>query len=259
MPFEKYAAAAQSLTRPASAARALQNGAPNIERADKLVQLIAKQKGLSHPAIDAQVALVDRGWRPTARRRRRRKADDWMGTKLSAALIAAIVMVPAPAITQSAIDTELAPGVQLRFWLNGANSTIVTRNADGGVGGVAPELGRFIAPRLGASFVPCSTPRRRPTPTAWRSSRSGTSPCTGRNPRADAKFDYSPDVIAVEYVLLAAPGKAFADASEVDRAGVTIAVARNASADVFLSRSLKSAELAGGRRRRQRCRAPARR
>ena len=59
VPFEKYAEAAQSLTRPASAARALQNGAPFIERADKLVQLIARQKGLSHPAIDAQVALVD--------------------------------------------------------------------------------------------------------------------------------------------------------------------------------------------------------
>jgi hypothetical protein len=59
VPFEKYAAAAQSLTRPASAARALNNGAPNIERADKLVQLIARQKGLSHPVIDAGVALVD--------------------------------------------------------------------------------------------------------------------------------------------------------------------------------------------------------
>src|SRR3954452_1065243 len=59
VPFAKYAAAAQSLTRPASAARALQNGVPNIERADKLVQLIAKQKGLSHPVIDAGVALVD--------------------------------------------------------------------------------------------------------------------------------------------------------------------------------------------------------
>jgi hypothetical protein len=59
VPFEKYAAAAQSLVRPASAARALQNGAPNIERADKLVQLIARQKGLSHPVIDATVALVD--------------------------------------------------------------------------------------------------------------------------------------------------------------------------------------------------------
>ncbi len=59
VPFEKYAAAAQSLTRPASAARALQNGAPHIERADKLVQLIATQKGMHSPAIDAQVALVD--------------------------------------------------------------------------------------------------------------------------------------------------------------------------------------------------------
>jgi hypothetical protein len=59
VPFEKYAAAAKSLSRPASAARALQNGAPNIERADKLVQLIAKQKGLSHPSIDATVTLVD--------------------------------------------------------------------------------------------------------------------------------------------------------------------------------------------------------
>ncbi|MBI3436472.1 MAG: hypothetical protein HY056_15580 [Proteobacteria bacterium] len=59
VPFEKYAAAAQSLSRPASAARALNNGAPNIERADKLVQLIARQKGLRHPVIDATVALVD--------------------------------------------------------------------------------------------------------------------------------------------------------------------------------------------------------
>jgi hypothetical protein len=59
VPFEKYAAAAQSLTRPASAARALNNGAPNIERADKLVQLIARQRGMAHPAIDGIVALVD--------------------------------------------------------------------------------------------------------------------------------------------------------------------------------------------------------
>ena len=59
MPFEKYAAAAQSLVRPASVARALNNGAPNVERSDKLVQLIAKQKALSHPVIDQIVALVD--------------------------------------------------------------------------------------------------------------------------------------------------------------------------------------------------------
>ncbi len=69
VPFEKYAAAAQSLARPASAARALQNGAPNIERADKLVQLIAKQKGLSH-AGDRRAggAGRPRGW--TANRKK---------------------------------------------------------------------------------------------------------------------------------------------------------------------------------------------
>jgi polar amino acid transport system substrate-binding protein len=172
-----------------------------------------------------------------------------MGKTLSAAFVAAIVVMPIPTMAQSAIDAELAPGGKLRFGLNGANSTIVTRNADGGVGGVAPELGRFLAPRLGASFVPVLYA----TSAAYTDSMEKLAEwdicVTGRNPRADTKFDYSPDVIAVEYVLLAAPGKAFAGVPEVDRAGVTIAVARNASADVFLSRSLKSAQLlraAGG-------------
>jgi hypothetical protein len=59
VPFEKYAAASESLTRPASAARALYNGAPNIERCDKLVQIIGRQRGMSHPTLDATVALVD--------------------------------------------------------------------------------------------------------------------------------------------------------------------------------------------------------
>jgi hypothetical protein len=60
VPFEKYAAAAESLSRPASAARALNNGAPNIERADLLVQLVAHQLKMSHPVLDQIVALVDK-------------------------------------------------------------------------------------------------------------------------------------------------------------------------------------------------------
>jgi hypothetical protein len=60
VPFEKYAAAAQELSRPASAARALNNGAPNIERADKLVQLVALQNGMAHPILEQIVVLVDR-------------------------------------------------------------------------------------------------------------------------------------------------------------------------------------------------------
>ncbi len=59
VPFEKYAAAANGLGSPSSAARALFSGAKNIERVDKLVQLIAKQKGKSLPAIDEVVGLVN--------------------------------------------------------------------------------------------------------------------------------------------------------------------------------------------------------
>lgn len=59
VPFEKYAAAAQGLVRPSSAARALFAGAPNIERVDRLVQSIAAQKNMRNEIVDETVALVD--------------------------------------------------------------------------------------------------------------------------------------------------------------------------------------------------------
>jgi hypothetical protein len=59
VPFEKYAAAAQSLGSPSSAARALDAGAPNIERVDRLVQTVARAKGLRSATLDETVALVD--------------------------------------------------------------------------------------------------------------------------------------------------------------------------------------------------------
>ena len=59
VPFEKYAAAAQSLVTPSSAARALFAGAPNIERVDRLVKTIAAQKGEKSAVLDETSALVD--------------------------------------------------------------------------------------------------------------------------------------------------------------------------------------------------------
>src|ERR1700704_4312742 len=59
VPFEKYAAAANDLVRPSSAGRGLNNGVPNIERTDRLVQLIAAQYGMQNAVVDATVAQVD--------------------------------------------------------------------------------------------------------------------------------------------------------------------------------------------------------
>jgi hypothetical protein len=61
VPFDKYAGAALSLGSPSSAARALANGAPNIERVDLLVKTVAAQKGMRSEVLDQTVALVE-GW-----------------------------------------------------------------------------------------------------------------------------------------------------------------------------------------------------
>jgi len=59
VPFEKYAAAAQGLAKPSSAARALAGGAVAIERVDLLVQSLAAQKRMRSDVVDQTVALVD--------------------------------------------------------------------------------------------------------------------------------------------------------------------------------------------------------
>ena len=61
VPFQKYADAAESLGSPSSAARALAAGATHIERVDRVVQLLAKQKGMQLAEVDEIVATVD-GW-----------------------------------------------------------------------------------------------------------------------------------------------------------------------------------------------------
>lgn len=59
VPFEKYARAAEGLTAPSSAARALFGGAEQIERVDCLVRRIAAQLGMQSAVLNEIVALVD--------------------------------------------------------------------------------------------------------------------------------------------------------------------------------------------------------
>ena len=59
VPFDKYAAAANGLASPSSAARALYGGAPYIERVDRLVQSVAAQRGRHNPVVDEVVDRVD--------------------------------------------------------------------------------------------------------------------------------------------------------------------------------------------------------
>jgi hypothetical protein len=61
VPFDKYAAAADGLAKPSSAARALAAGATNIERVDMIVQTFAVQLGMQNASVDQTVSVVN-GW-----------------------------------------------------------------------------------------------------------------------------------------------------------------------------------------------------
>lgn len=59
VPFDKYASAAEGLSKASSVARALFAGAKNVERVDCLVKRIARQQGLQSDVLDEIVTLVD--------------------------------------------------------------------------------------------------------------------------------------------------------------------------------------------------------
>ena len=59
VPFDKYANAANNLLKPSSAARAIDAGAVNIERVDRLIQTIGSNLGLQNSTVDRIVTTVD--------------------------------------------------------------------------------------------------------------------------------------------------------------------------------------------------------
>ena len=59
VPFHKYAYAADNLLKPSSVARAIEAGATQVERVDKLVQLVARSLDMQNDELDRIVKTVD--------------------------------------------------------------------------------------------------------------------------------------------------------------------------------------------------------
>jgi polar amino acid transport system substrate-binding protein len=156
--------------------------------------------------------------------------------------ITLLFLTSIPIMAQSDINAEMIPTGKLRMGINGSNATLYTRAADGSAAGIAVDIGKFIAAKLGVPFEPVVY-----SGAATYTASFGTGEwdliVTGRNPLAAQRVDFLPDVILIDYVYVAAPGRDFAGPDQVDRVGVKIGVPRNASADAFLSQRLKAAEL----------------
>ena len=140
------------------------------------------------------------------------------------------------------MNSEIAPTGKFRVGMNGNNGTLTIRNADGTLAGLSVDLGGFIAGKLGVPFEPVFYPNSSPFTKSF-GSQDWDIIITGKNSVVAKLVDFSSDLLLIEYVYLAAPGREFADVSAVDRPGIRIAVPRNASADVYLTRTLKSATL----------------
>jgi len=159
------------------------------------------------------------------------------------AILLIATSIPGGAFGQPAISSEIAPLGKLRVATNGGNPQLVTRTPDGKmVGGVALDVGKFIAEKLGVPFELVAYTNADAYTQSFGKGEWDIGFGT-RTPLVAEKADFGPDLILVDFMYVAAPGREFADAGQVDRPGIKIGVGRNSGPDQFLSRTLKSAEL----------------
>jgi len=148
----------------------------------------------------------------------------------------------APIMSQD-IVTELAPSGTLRAGINMANILLVTGSTPAGEPtGVAPDMAREIANRLGVavSYVQFASPGEVADAVGgdgWDIALIAAEPA-----RAET-IAFSTAYVEIEATYLAPAGSPLHGIEDVDRPGVRIAVSDRSAYDLYLTRTLKHAEL----------------
>jgi polar amino acid transport system substrate-binding protein len=138
---------------------------------------------------------------------------------------------------------ELAPTGKLRAAFILTNPVQVVKDpATGELRGPAIDLGRALASELGVPFEPVGQPRGEnivagATSGAWDIAFLAIDPA-----RAEV-LDFSPPYLAAHNTYLIPAGSPLRGMDEVDRPGVRIGVNQADTADLYLSRTLKNAQL----------------
>ena len=153
-----------------------------------------------------------------------------------------------------AAKAELTKTGKLRAGINFSNQFLTTRGPNGQQGGVAVEFARELARRLGVpvEIVPYESAGSLAdsvTSGAWEIS------VLGDEPERAKVIDFAPPLTELEATYLVPAGSAIKSVSEVDRAGVRIVSPAKAAYDLYLSRTIKNAQLiqiAGGKAAQER-------
>ena len=139
--------------------------------------------------------------------------------------------------------SQIAPTGKLRAGINLLNFLLVTgKSADGVPEGVAPDMARAIAEKLGVplELVPYATPGELADAAldgVWDIGLIGSEPARAQ------KIDFTSAYVEIEATYLVPAGSALQHASEVDRPGNRIAVAARSAYDLWLVRNIKHATL----------------
>ena len=140
------------------------------------------------------------------------------------------------------VRQQLAPTGTLRLGVNLGNPVVAQKGLGSVPAGVAPELGRELARRLGVpvTYVTYDNAGKMAdavTQGAWDVAFLSVDPSRA------AVIDFSAPYVQTEGTYLVARESPFATAADLDKPGVRIAVGEKTAYDLFLSRNLRHAEL----------------
>ena len=145
--------------------------------------------------------------------------------------------------TQDPRVADLVQAGVLRFGLGlGTPMTAVKNPKTGELKGPAVEMGRALAARIGVKFETIEYLRPGAVIDGLRSNAWDVSILVYDPERAE-KVDFSNAYLQSELTYLVAPGSSIHSFAEVDQPGIRIAVPRGDGSDLYLTRTLKRAEL----------------
>jgi polar amino acid transport system substrate-binding protein len=167
------------------------------------------------------------------------RGTHWLMTAVLGLLLegcAGISTAPTPEARQALAPTgKLRVGLQLGNPLN-----VVQDSASGEMKGVAVDLGKELARRIGVPFEPVMYPSVGALLDsgkfgAWDVAFVGFSPARAK------EWSFSPLHLEVEFGYLVPPGSSVSAVNDVDRPGIRVAVQEKSGPDSFFSRTLKNA------------------
>jgi|SRR5882672_1293005 len=143
----------------------------------------------------------------------------------------------------SAARSELAPGGKLRVGLNYGNFLLVLKDGPGGEPrGIAPDLGRELGRRLGVQVEFVKYDQAGKLADAVKDGKCDVG-FLGAEPQRANEIAFTTAYLEIPVTFLVPAGSPLRALADVDRKGVRIAVADRSAYDLFLTRTIKNAEL----------------